>query len=130
MEKYILFIFSLLVLFSLLGFFWFLNPETSGMGMYGGGMREGYATNVLTKERIVKPYGGDGVPRETILRKGALDSFGGGACPNGYRIASSYECRFVPCISIAEEFKSVNPGKLCKPLAEHFPVYPEEGILK
>jgi len=130
MEKYILFLFSFVVVFSLVGLVWFMNPSNIGLGTYGGGMREGFATKVLVKERIVKAHGGDGVLRETGLRKGALDSFGEGACPSGYRLASRYECRFVPCIPVSEDYQSVNPGKFCKPLKEHLPEYPEEGVLK
>ncbi|MBN1645309.1 hypothetical protein JW851_04735 [Candidatus Woesearchaeota archaeon] len=130
MEKYILLLFSFVVVFSIVGLIFMIGPNISSMGTYGGGAREGFATNVLTKQRIVKPAGGDGVPRETILRKGALETFGGGACPSGYRLATLYECRFIPCIPVAEEFQDVNPGKLCKPLEEHFPVYSEQGVLK
>jgi hypothetical protein len=129
MEKYILLLFSFVVVFSIVGIIALIGPDISAMGTYSGGAREGFATNVLT-QRIVKPAGGDGVPRETVLRKGALESFGGGACPSGYRIAAKNECLFIPCIPIAEEYRSVNPGKLCKPLPQQFPVYPEEGVLK
>jgi hypothetical protein len=129
MEKHILFIFSFVVAFSIIGLILMLKPDISAMGTYGGGMREGFATNVLT-QRIVSPYGGDGIPRETVLRKGALASFGGGACPSDYVVANKYSCLFKACIEVAEEFKGVNPGKLCKPLEQHFPVYPEQGVLK
>ncbi len=129
MEKHILLIFSFVVAFSIIGLILMLKPDISAMGTYGGGMHEGFATNVLT-QRIVKPAGGDGVPRETVLRKGALESFGGGACPKGYMLANKPSCLFKSCIEVAEEYKGVNPGKLCKPLEQQFPVYPEEGILK
>ena len=129
MDRVVLFIFSFFAVISI-GFLVFsIGPEASGFGTYGSGSKIGYATDVLTN-RIVKPAGGDGVPRETVLRKGALDSFGGGACPEGYRLASKAECRFVPCVPVAEAFVSINPGKQCKPIIIVPPVYPEEGILK
>lgn len=130
MEKHILILFSFIVVFAIIGIILIIGPNISAMGTYGGGMHDGYATNILTKQRLVKPAGGDGIPRDTMLRKGALDSFGGGACPDGYRIAAQHECRFIPCIPISEDYRDVNPGKLCKPLEQQFPIYPEEGILK
>lgn len=130
MERYILFIFSFVVIFSVVGIILMLGPDISTMGTYGGGMQEGRASQVLTQERILKAHGGDGVPRETGLRKGALETTGLSACPDGYRLASTYECRFVPCVPVDELFREMNAGKLCKPLEEQFPVYPEEGILK
>lgn len=129
MEKYILLLFSFVVVFAIVGIIYMMGPNISAMGTYGAGLREGFATNALT-QRIVSPAGGDGIPRETVLRKGALESFGGGACPSGYVIASKGSCLFKPCIPLAEEFQGVNPGKLCKPLEQHFPIYPEEGVLK
>jgi hypothetical protein len=130
MEKYILLLFSFVVVFAIVGIVSLMGPDISAMGTYGGGAREGFATNVLT-QRIVSPGGGgDGIPRETVLRKGALESFGGGACPSGYMVANKQSCLFKPCIPIAEEYQSVNPGKLCKPLEQQFPVYPEGGVLK
>jgi len=130
MDRFVFFIFSCFAVISIVSLVFFIGPEASGLGTYSSGDKLGYANDVLTKERIVKPAGGDGVPRETTLRKGALESFGGSACPQGYRLASQQECRFVPCILMAEEFMDVNPGKLCKPIIVTPPVYPEEGILK
>ncbi|MBD3361903.1 hypothetical protein GF358_03880 [Candidatus Woesearchaeota archaeon] len=130
MEKHILMLFSFIVVFAIVGLIFMIGPNISAMGTYGGGMREGYATQVLVKDRIVKAHGGDGVPRETVLRKGALESFGGGACPPDYRLATRHECLFVNCIPVSEDYQRDNPGKLCKPLPQQFPVYPEDGVLK
>lgn len=130
MERYILLIFSFVVVFSIVGIIFMLGPDISAMGTYSAGSREGYATQVLSQQRIAKAHGGDGVPRETVLRKGALDTTGSSACPSGYRLAAKYECLFIPCIPVDEAFRELHLGKLCKPLEEHFPIYPEEGILK
>lgn len=129
MDRFVLFIFSLFAVVSIGMLVFLIGPETSGL-TYGGGTKEDYATNVLVKERIIVANGGDGVPRMVRLRPGALESFGGGACPEGYRLANKYECRFIPCIPVAADYTSVNPGKQCKPIVVIPPVYPEEGILK
>jgi len=129
MDRFVFLIFSFFAVISIVSLAVFIGPESSGLGTYGSGEKPGYAADVLTN-RIVKPAGGDGVPRETALRKGALESFGDTPCPEGYRLASLQECRFVPCISLAAEYMDVNPGKLCKPIIVVPPVYPEEGILK
>lgn len=127
MDRFVLFIFSFFAVVSIGLLVFSIGPESSGFGTYD--IKAGHAAEVLTN-RIVKPAGGDGVPRETVLRKGALDTFGGSACPEGYRLASKYECRFVPCVPVAEAFVNINPGKQCKPIIVVPPVYPEEGILK
>jgi len=130
MDRFVLFIFSFFAVVSIGMLIFFIGPETEGLGTYSSGGKVGYATEVLTKQRIMAVNGGDGVPRETGLRKGALDSFGGGACPEGYRLANKYECRFIPCVPVAADYASVNLGKQCKPIVVSPPVYPEQGILK
>ncbi len=127
MDRFVLFIFSFFAVVSIGMLIFFIGPETEGLGTYGSGEKVGYAANVLT-QRIIGP-GDVGVPRETVLRKGALETFGSSACPEGYRLANKYECRFIPCIPVAADYVNMNPGKQCKPIVITPPVYPEQGIL-
>jgi hypothetical protein len=132
MDHFVLLIFSFFAVVSIGMLVFFIGPEASGMGVTvsaAPGEKPGNAVNVL-KYRIIGPGSLDGVPKQGVLRDGALETTGVSACPEGYRLANRYECRFVKCIPVAADFAEMNLGKMCKPIIVSPPVYPEEGILK